>query len=204
MGGSVIYCHHVRHLCVLCCLLGILCPFTDASTASVANQDSEQFTSQEVLTDISTESYGERPTASSESNLEESPFLHILFEKYGENGIITFEGFERLLHNLGLGHIDKNSQNSLNFVNNNNQSDLETNEHSKEDDISSDSSKNHRARARNAKQELKARRKEEKAKRRREKLRHSRTKRFTDLIEIDYSKYQVVSTLFCPDNFSIN
>ena len=32
-------------------------------------------------------------------------FLHKIFEKYGKNGVMTFEGFEHLLESLGLGHV---------------------------------------------------------------------------------------------------
>ncbi len=33
------------------------------------------------------------------------PYLRKLFSKYGHEGTLTFEGFEHLLHNLGLGNI---------------------------------------------------------------------------------------------------
>lgn len=40
-------------------------------------------------------------------------FLHHIFRKYGNNGFISFEGFEHLLESLGLGHLKFNSSHSL-------------------------------------------------------------------------------------------
>ena len=32
-------------------------------------------------------------------------YLHSIFDKYGDNGLMTFEGFEHLLENLGIGNL---------------------------------------------------------------------------------------------------
>ena len=34
-----------------------------------------------------------------------SSFLRFLFQKYGREEVMTFEGLEHLLNNLGLGHV---------------------------------------------------------------------------------------------------
>src|SRR6218665_92859 len=40
-----------------------------------------------------------------DSEMDSRPILEKLFEKYGKNGKMTFEGFEHLLENLGLGNV---------------------------------------------------------------------------------------------------
>ncbi len=40
-----------------------------------------------------------------ESHPKHHAFLHSIFNKYGNNGLMTFEGFEHLLENLGIGNV---------------------------------------------------------------------------------------------------
>lgn len=41
----------------------------------------------------------------SDSEKEQRPFLLKLFEKYGDNGQMSFEGFEHLFESIGLGNV---------------------------------------------------------------------------------------------------
>lgn len=40
-------------------------------------------------------------------------FIRHIFNKYGSGGVMTFEGFEHLLHNIGLGNIEFSANHRL-------------------------------------------------------------------------------------------
>ena len=51
------------------------------------------------------EDHNHEETRVAEDQREVKIFLGKLFEKYGENGVMTFEGFEHLLQSLGIGNV---------------------------------------------------------------------------------------------------
>ena len=106
------------HSAILCGLLA-LAAFITAQTP--VNQ-SHDHTSHESHDHTSHESHDhtngshvqvQENATSSEERAKAEMFLQELFNKYGRDGLMTFEGFEHLLENIGLAQISIHDHNIL-------------------------------------------------------------------------------------------